>query len=142
MKRIDPQGTRLPIKIDSTSNGEYPPIPVGDRNIEANRVALERATEHAKRLAVSRRRFLVSSAGAATTLLAFNDINAAAGKLGAYYDIPRDAALDDALAELGAEGQQFIFDAHAIRRSHRCVATGVQRAGYDHRRSYLGSTVF
>jgi hypothetical protein len=56
---------------------------VGERNVEANRVALERATENAKRLSITRRRFLVSSAGAASTLLAFNDVNAAAGKLGA-----------------------------------------------------------
>jgi hypothetical protein len=74
MSRVDPQGTRLPIKIDSTSNGEYAPIPVGPRNLEANRVALEQATENAKRLSISRRRFLVSSAGAATTFLAFNRV--------------------------------------------------------------------
>ncbi len=52
MNPVDPKGTRLPIKIDSTSNGEYPPIPVGERNLEANRVALERATENAKRLSI------------------------------------------------------------------------------------------
>ena len=112
MSRVDPQGTRLPIKIDSTSNGEYPPIPVGERNLEANRVALERATENARRLSITRRRFLVSSAGAATTLLAFNEVNAAAGKLGAFYDIPRDAALDNDLARTVMEGSEFIFDVH------------------------------
>ena len=112
MNPVDPKGTRLPIKIDSTSNGEYPPIPVGERNLEANRVALERATENAKRLSISRRRFLVSGAGAASTLLAFNDVNAAAGKLGAFYDIPRDAALDDELARTVMEGSEFIFDVH------------------------------
>ena len=85
MSRADPRGTRLPIKIDCTSNGEYPPIPVGERNVEANRVALERATANARRLGITRRRFLVSSAGAASTLLAFNEVNAAAGKLGAFY---------------------------------------------------------
>ena len=112
MSRVDPTGTRLPIKVDSTSNGEYPPIPVGDRNLEANRVALQRATEHAKRLSISRRRFLVSSAGAASTLLAFNEVNAAAGKLGAFYQIPPDAALDEDLARTLMEGSEFIFDIH------------------------------
>jgi uncharacterized protein len=112
MKRFDPRGTRLPIKIDSTSNGEYSPIPVGERNIEANGVAVERATENAKRLSISRRSFLVSSAGAATTLLAFNQVNAAAGKLGAFYQIPPSAALDDDEARSLVEGSEFIFDVH------------------------------
>ena len=29
MKVIDPQGKRLPIKLDTTSNGEYLPVPEG-----------------------------------------------------------------------------------------------------------------
>jgi hypothetical protein len=43
---------------------------------------------------------------------AFNDVNAAAGKLGAFYDIPRGAALDDDLARTVMEGSEFIFDVH------------------------------
>src|SRR5687767_2284193 len=112
MQRIDPQGTRLPIKIDSTSNGEYPPIPIGERNVEANRVALQRATDHARRLGISRRDFLVSSAGAASTLIAFNEVNAAAGVRGAFYQIPEDAALDNELARTVIDGSEFIFDVH------------------------------
>ena len=30
--RFDPEGRRLPIKLDSTSNAEYAPIPLEDRN--------------------------------------------------------------------------------------------------------------
>ncbi|MGH7470399.1 MAG: amidohydrolase family protein [Longimicrobiales bacterium] len=112
MKPVDPKGTRLPIKIDSTSNGEYEPIPLSERNVEGNRLALERATEYAKRLAVSRRKFLVSSAGAASTLLAFNEVNAAVGNTGAYFDIPKDAALDEDVARTVMQGTEFIFDVH------------------------------
>jgi uncharacterized protein len=39
-------------------------------------------------------------------------VNAAAGKLGAFYDIPRGAALDDDLARTVMEGSEFIFDVH------------------------------
>ena len=112
MTRHDPDGSRLPIKIDSTSNGEYEPIPIGRRNEEANRRARERSTAHANRLGVSRREFLVSSAGAATTLLAFNEVNAAADVTGAFYEVPPDAALERGLADTVLQGTEFIFDVH------------------------------
>ena len=76
----DPQGERLPIKLDSTSNGEFAPIPLDARQKEANRRARLEAADNAKRLGMSRRAFLVSVCGAASTLLAFNAVNAAAGR--------------------------------------------------------------
>jgi uncharacterized protein len=69
---IDPEGTRLPIKLDPTSNGEYVPVPLAPANLAANRLAHEYATANARRLGISRRKFLISSCGAASTLLAFN----------------------------------------------------------------------
>jgi len=33
----DPHGTRLPIKLDTTSNGEFVPVPLTSANREANR---------------------------------------------------------------------------------------------------------
>jgi hypothetical protein len=35
----DPEGERLPIKLDSTSNGEFVPIPLDATNRHANRLA-------------------------------------------------------------------------------------------------------
>ena len=35
----DPDGLRLPIKIDSTSNGEFKPVPLTRANHEANHEA-------------------------------------------------------------------------------------------------------
>ena len=64
---LDRDGVRLPIKIDSTSNGEYEPIPIAKRNQEGNRLALDWATENAKRKGQTRRDFLISSCGAAST---------------------------------------------------------------------------
>ena len=104
----DIDGTRLPIKLDSTSNGEFAPVPLSPRNRLANRLAHEAADAHAKRLGLSRRRFLVSACGAASTLLAFNRANASSG---GYFDLPAEAALDEALAQasVGAK-REFIFD--------------------------------
>ncbi len=107
---IDKDGTRLPIKIDSTSNGEFAPIPVPRINEQANRLALDMATENAKRKGLSRRQFFVSSCGAASTLLAFNQANAYAGKHGGYYDLRFVSALDEDSATADVGGNEFICD--------------------------------
>ena len=110
--RIDPDGTRLPIKLDTTSNGEFEPVPLSPANNAANRLAHEAATSNAKRLAISRRDFLISACGAASTLIAFNAANAAAGKLGGFFDLPAEAALEPSLAQasIGGGKEEFIFD--------------------------------
>ena len=69
---IAPEGQRLPIKIDATSNGEFVPVPLSPVNRAGNRLAHEVVSVNAKRLGMSRRDFLVSACGAASTLLAFN----------------------------------------------------------------------
>jgi predicted TIM-barrel fold metal-dependent hydrolase len=108
---IDAEGKRLPIKLDATSNGEFVPVPLSPTNRAANRRAHEAATENAKRLAVSRRRFLISACGAATALLAFNSANAAAGKGGGFFEIEPDAAVEPQLAQARVGGKgEFIFD--------------------------------
>src|SRR5258705_2690168 len=96
---IDPDGLRLPIKIDATSNGEFVPVPLSPANLAGNRLAYEAASLNAKRLGMSRRGFLVSACGAASTLLAFNAANAAVQKLGGFFDIESDAALEPQLAQ-------------------------------------------
>lgn len=110
MDRFDTDGTRLPIKIDSTSNGEYEPIPISPVNERANRLALQQATENARRTGQSRRNFLVSSCGAASTLLAFNQANAFVGKSGGFFDLRQESALDAGSAAAEVEGGEFIFD--------------------------------
>jgi len=96
--RVDPEGKRLPIKLDSTSNGEFAPVPLWPANLEAKRLAHEFASSLSKKTNLTRRSFLVSSCGAASTLLAFNAANAAAGRSGGFFDLPKDAALDERLA--------------------------------------------
>ncbi len=106
----DPEGLRLPVRIDTTSNGEFAPVPLDKHHVVANADALRRADDHARRTGRSRRAFLMSACGAATTLLAINDANAAVGKTGATYALPREAGLDDAAALDALAGNEFIFD--------------------------------
>jgi hypothetical protein len=107
----DPEGTRLPVKLDTTCNGEFAPVPLSAANREANRLAHAAAERNAKRLDISKRDFLVSACGAASTLLSFNAANAAAGITGGFFDLPREASLEPELAQaaLGGKGE-FIFD--------------------------------
>jgi hypothetical protein len=110
--RIDPEGKRLPIKLDSTSNGEFLPVPLSSANRAANRLAHEFASGFSKNWGLTRRSFLVSACGAASTLLAFNAANAAAGKRGGFFDLSDEAALDLELArvQVGPAKDEFIFD--------------------------------
>src|SRR2546428_13845293 len=96
--RYDPGGTRLPIKLDTTTNGEFEPIPLERVHHHARHLALEAATANARRLGLSRRAFLVSACGAATTLLAMNAANAAANRHGGYYELRGEGALDIQIA--------------------------------------------
>ena len=63
-----------------------------------------------EQLGLKRRQFLVSAAGSATTLLAFNAAYAQAGKTGGYYDIEEEAALDVAQADDTFAKSSFILD--------------------------------
>ncbi|CAL1241083.1 amidohydrolase family protein [Candidatus Methylocalor cossyra] len=108
--RIDPEGKRLPIKLDTASNGEYAPLPLPESLLAARRLAHRAASEAARRLGLSRRAFLKSACGAAATLLAMNRAFAAAGRIGGHFDLPSEAAYDLALAEDRLGGKEFIFD--------------------------------
>jgi hypothetical protein len=108
--RHDPEGLRLPVKLDATSNGEFEPIPLGPEHHLANRLAREAATANARRTGMDRRSFLVSAAGTASTLLAFNDAYAAAGPRGGWFELEPEAALDPQLARSAVDGGEFIFD--------------------------------
>ena len=121
----DPDGNRLPIKLDSTSNGEFVPVPLSLQNLEANKLAQKCAGENARRLGLSRRAFMVSACGAASTLLAFNAANAAAGNAGGYFALEADAALDLELADARLRGKEFVFDV----QGHFVGENGLGRVG-------------
>jgi len=106
----DPDGTRLPIKLDPTTNGEYAPIPLAPLHREARQRGQEAVEANAKRLGLGRRSFLVSACGAATALLGMNAAYARHGLTGGYFDVPQEAAFDLQLARSTLDGSEFIFD--------------------------------
>ena len=106
----DPEGQRLPIKLDSTSNGEFVPVPLDSSLRHANTLASEWAQRFARRLNQSRRSFLVSACGAASTLLAFNAAHARAGRDGGFFQISQESALEPQLAAAELGKKEFIFD--------------------------------
>lgn len=102
----------LPIKFGPCSNGEYVPAALSAVERAAIRRARADCEENAKRVGMSRAAFLRSLCGAATTLLALQSVlaDAAKGALSAGWDIPFDAALDEAAARAVLAGEEFIFD--------------------------------
>ena len=123
--RHDPEGKRLPIKLDSTSNGEFEPIPLTAHEKGMNALAQSWAGENAKRLGLERRAFMVSACGAASTLLAFNAANAAAGRSGGFYELEQVAALDPEVAFEQLGGREFVFDV----QGHFVGQHGLGRSG-------------
>jgi hypothetical protein len=73
-------------------------------------MALEAATANARRSGLGRREFLVSACGVASTLLAMNAAYATQGRRGGFYDLPKEAALDQHAARSAVDGGEFIFD--------------------------------
>lgn len=108
---LDPDvSALLPIKLDSTSNGEFIPIPLRRRETAAHRAALDAVDHAARRTATKRRDFLRTGCAAAATLLAFNRVNAAQGASGGYYDLPPESEFDAAAAHEALGDREFIFD--------------------------------
>jgi predicted TIM-barrel fold metal-dependent hydrolase len=108
-KKSGPElATPLPIKLDSTSNGEYAPKPLGAPLEHVVRHAHAQAADHARALGLSRRDFLQSSCGAATVLVALNQLPGCGG--GGTYNLPASATRDLAAADSVLAGDEFIFD--------------------------------
>jgi predicted TIM-barrel fold metal-dependent hydrolase len=105
-----PDGKALPIKLDSTCNGEFVPIPLTDDERRGRELALRSTADAARHTGTSRRRFLASACGAAATLLSYNRLHAATGRSEGFFDLPQDAAFDQQLAAATLEGDEFIFD--------------------------------
>jgi hypothetical protein len=101
---------RLPIKLDTTSNGEFVPVPLPAAARAARAQAQAALEAAAKKLALPRRRYLASALGAAATLAAFDRAFAAAGARGGRYQIPKEAPFEVAAANAAVGGDEFIFD--------------------------------
>ena len=102
--------TTLPIKFDSTSNGEFIPPTLSVREQQINQSATEFIYQQTKYTGMKRRDFLLSGCGAAATLLAANQVNAQAGMTGGFYQLSADSASDPQLAKSELSGNEYIFD--------------------------------
>ncbi|QBQ54148.1 amidohydrolase family protein [Nitrosococcus wardiae] len=110
-ENFDPEGLRLPIKLDSTSNGEFMPYPLGAPARAARELAHQRATLCSQKAGLSRRSFLKSLGGAAATLLAMNEAYAYFGKNGGWFEIPAEAIFEPGAAQASiGDNHEFIFD--------------------------------
>jgi predicted TIM-barrel fold metal-dependent hydrolase len=106
---------QLPIKFGPTSNGEFHPQPHSPLVREVIRRTQRLADENARRMGISRRRFLTGITGAAATLYVLGacskeESNSRGESPGGSFDVSEDATTDTATAleELG--GEEFIFD--------------------------------
>ncbi len=89
----------LPLKLWPCSNGEYLPAPLDELRREAMRRARAAADHHARRHGWSRRRFLLSSAGMASGLIALQACSdersrSAGTEPGGRFSVPSTAAAD------------------------------------------------
>lgn len=100
----------LPIKVDTTSNGEFVPFALPALAEAANREARTLIEDRARHLGLTRRRFLSSTAAAATALFAFSHVHAAAGRRGGAFAIDLAATFDEDAAVAALGGREFIFD--------------------------------
>jgi len=127
----------LPIKLGPCSNGEFVPPPPTPLVREAARRARAQAEANAARLGMSRRRFLLSSMGAATTLAvlaACSKEQASSGGPGSTgpggtYDLPDDATLDAGVADDALGGERFVFDVqtHFLDANHDIPDLGISQ---------------
>jgi uncharacterized protein len=114
----------LPVKVDSTSNGEFRPVPLAEHVARANSEAERQIGENAKRVGFGRRAFLQSLCGAATTFLALNKAFAALGNTGGVFRLPKESAFETAAAAETLAGDEFIFDV----QTHLVDPTGAWRS--------------
>ena len=99
MRDRDEVDPGLPLKLWPCSNGEYLPPPLDELRREAMRRARAAADVHARRLGWSRRRFLLSSAGLASGLVALQACSdeqsrSCGSEPGGRFTIPPSAATD------------------------------------------------
>jgi uncharacterized protein len=118
----------LPVKWNPCSNGEFVAPPASPLVREAARRTRADAAVIARRLGMSRRRFLLSSLGTATALLTLNgcaqenvEYASCTGEgPGGYYDIPPDARFESEIVRRIFAGEEFVFDvqSHFLDGNH------------------------
>lgn len=99
-----------PIPTSIVSNGECPPIPQTAQQKQVETLVEEMAAERAKKLGVSRRSFMRSSAGTATALYALNSVYGCGDDDGGGFAVDECATIDEDAARESLAGDYFIMD--------------------------------
>jgi predicted TIM-barrel fold metal-dependent hydrolase len=109
----------LPIKLGPCSNGEYDPEPLAPLLREVVGRTHEACDRNARRTGMTRREFLLSMCGAATTLLVLDACTREAERAspttpsatpGGGYEIPPEATTEPSAAQTAVGGEEFVFD--------------------------------
>ncbi|GIU84817.1 MAG: hypothetical protein KatS3mg008_1592 [Acidimicrobiales bacterium] len=115
MGRPEPDA-RLPIKLEPVSNGEFYPTRNPPAVREAIRRSYEQADRNARRLGISRRRFMQSLPAAALVLYNLSacsreEKRAREGRdPGGKFDVPPEATIEEDAAKEVLTGDEFIMD--------------------------------
>src|SRR5262245_34436573 len=107
---------RAPVPTQIVSNGEYMPELQTKKQSSVQQRIEELADSASKKLGISRRRFLTSSAGMAAAFLAMNDV------FGSLFKVTSEELYDpDACAANAAPRDLFVFDdqLHFVRGTMR-----------------------
>jgi uncharacterized protein len=97
---------RLPIKLDSASNGEYWPLAPSRKLAELDARLRAAVGPAARRLGLTRRQYLTSSCAVASALLGMNELGCGGGS----YQLPKEAPHEQAAADTVVQGEEFIVD--------------------------------
>ncbi len=112
----------LPIKLGPCSNGEFVPALPSALTREVARRSRDAIDRNARRVGMSRRRFLLSSMASATMLsvLAACSGESSQGPPGGTFVVDPDAGLDPDAARDAVGGDEFVFDVqgHFLDYSH------------------------
>src|SRR5437867_4827749 len=121
--RADTDPFPSPIPTQIVSNGEWLPMPQTEEQQRIEARTNELADAAAKKLGMSRRKFMATTGGMAATFLAMNEI------FGRYFNVSRDALYEgEAFAADGPPADLFVFDdqLHMIRQSNTTSNRGLR----------------
>ncbi len=125
---------RSPVPTRMVSNGEYMPISQTEKQERVEARVKELTNSAAKKLGISRRKFLVTSGGMAACFVAMNEV------YGKFFDVdPVEMFEPAASATHGPPENLFVFDdqTHMVRssmtqgRSLRAIAQGPGPASFN-----------
>ena len=114
--RWEDEDPGLPIKLGPCSNGEYDPVPLSPLVRHSLAVARDECEANARRTGMSRREFLLSLCGAATTLLALDACAKESARRsgrpdpGGTFAVPSTATTEPDAARQVLGGDEVVFD--------------------------------